>query len=48
MKEEYTKLIKENEDSVNKLNIKTIEMEKDMVESQEKLKSRISDQITNL
>jgi hypothetical protein len=41
MKEEYTKLIKENEDSVQKLNIKTIELEKDMVESHERLKTRL-------
>lgn len=43
MKEEYTKLVKENEDSIKKLNLKTIELEKDMVESQDKLKTRLQD-----
>ena len=41
MKEDYMKLFKENEDSIKKLNLKTVELEKDMIESQEKLKSRI-------
>jgi hypothetical protein len=41
MKEDYTKLFKENEDSIKKLNLKTVELEKEMIESQEKLKSRL-------
>ncbi len=33
MKEDYTSLFKENEAAVKKLNLKTVELEKDMIES---------------